>query len=61
MIVLAFFGAFLVLMVVAAMIYDRRARRRGLRPGVSERDVLKREGTANYPGGDSGAAGGLGL
>ena len=37
---LAFFGGFLVLMVVAAMIYDRRARRRGLRPGVSERDVL---------------------
>jgi hypothetical protein len=61
MIVLAFFGGFLVLMVVAAMFYDRRARRRGLRPGVSERDVLKREGTANYPGGDGGAPGGLGL
>ena len=27
MIVLAFFGGFLVLMVVAAMIYDRRTRR----------------------------------
>jgi hypothetical protein len=32
------------LALVAAMIYDRRARRRGLRPGVSERDVLKRDG-----------------
>jgi hypothetical protein len=56
MIVLAFFGGFLVLMLVAAMFYDRRARRRGLRPGV-----LKREGTANYPGGNGGAPGGLGL
>jgi hypothetical protein len=43
MIVLAFFGVFLVLMVVAAMIYDRRVRRRGLRPGVSERELLKRD------------------
>ena len=43
MIVLAFFGAFLVLMVVAAMFYDRRVRRRGLRPGVSERELLKRD------------------
>ena len=42
MIVLAFFGAFLALMVVAAMSYDRRVRRRGLRPGVSERELLKR-------------------
>ena len=50
MIVLAFFGGFLVLMVVAAMFYDRRARRRGLRPGVSGREVLKRKGTADYPG-----------
>jgi hypothetical protein len=43
MIVLAIFGGFLVLLLVAAMIYDRRARRRGLRPGVSERELLKRE------------------
>lgn len=43
MIVLAFFGAFLVLMVFAAMFYDRRVRRRGLRPGVSERELLKRD------------------
>jgi membrane protein implicated in regulation of membrane protease activity len=43
MIVLAFFGAFLVLMVVAAMFYDRRVRRRGSRPGVSERELLKRD------------------
>ena len=35
--------AFLVLMVVAAMFYDRRVRRRGLRPGVSERELLKRD------------------
>jgi hypothetical protein len=49
MIVLAFFGGFLVLMLVAAMFYDRLARRRGLRPGVSEREVLKREGTSDYP------------
>jgi len=48
MIVLAYFGGFLVLIVVAAMFYDRRARRRGLRPGVSERDVLKREGKSPY-------------
>ena len=41
MIVLAFFGGALVLMLVAAVIYDRRVRRRGLRPGVSEREVLK--------------------
>ena len=43
MIVLAFFAGFLVLMVVAAMFYDRRVRRRGLRPGVSERELLKRD------------------
>ena len=43
MIVLAFFAGFLVLMVVAAMFYDRRAWRRGLRPGVSERELLKRD------------------
>ena len=55
MIVLAFFGGILVLMLAAAVIYDRRARRRGLRPGVSERDVLKREGTA--PGSDGGVGG----
>jgi hypothetical protein len=61
MIVLAFFGGFLMLMLVAAMFYDRRARRRGLRPGVSERDVLKREGTSIYPGGGDGPPGGLGL
>jgi hypothetical protein len=41
MIVLAFFGGLLVLMVVAAMIYDRRARRRGLRSGVPERELSK--------------------
>jgi hypothetical protein len=33
MIVLAFLGGVLVLMLVAAVFYDRRARRRGLRPG----------------------------
>jgi hypothetical protein len=59
MIVLAFFGGVLVLMLVAAVIYDRRARRRGLRPGVSEREILKREGTAD-PGGDSMYGGGVG-
>jgi hypothetical protein len=57
MIVLAFFGGFLVLMLVTAMIYDRRARRRGLRPGVPEREVLKREGTSNYPSSDGGPGG----
>jgi hypothetical protein len=50
MIILALFGGFLVLMLVAAMFYDRRTRRRGLRPGVSERDVQIREGTSD-PGG----------
>jgi hypothetical protein len=60
MIVLAFFGGFLVLMIVAAMFYDRRARRRGLRPGGSEREVLKREGTSNYPSSDGGTPGALG-
>ena len=53
MIVLAFFGGILVLGVIAAMIYDRRARRRGLRPGVSEHDILKGGG-----GGDIGGFGG---
>jgi hypothetical protein len=33
MIILAFFAGILVLGVVAAMVYDRRARRRGLRTG----------------------------
>jgi len=33
LIVLAFFGGVLVLMLVAVVFYDRRARRRGLRPG----------------------------
>ena len=61
MIILAFFGGFLVLMLVAAMFYDRRARRRGLRPGVQERDVLKRWGTGNAPGGQDGPPGDLGL
>jgi hypothetical protein len=59
MIVLAFFGGVLVLMLVAAVIYDRRARRRGWRPGVSERDALIREGTSE-PGGDSLYGGGVG-
>ena len=49
MIVLAFFGGFLVLGLVAAVFYDRRARRRGLRPGVSDRDVAIREGKSGYP------------
>ncbi|HEY1323766.1 MAG TPA: hypothetical protein VGF32_26145 [Streptosporangiaceae bacterium] len=48
MTVLAFFGGFLVLMVAAAMIYDRRTRRRGLRPGVSEREISKIEGKPPY-------------
>jgi hypothetical protein len=41
MIVLAFFGGVLVLALAAAVFYDRRARRRGLRSGVSEREVNK--------------------
>jgi hypothetical protein len=42
MIVLAFFGGVLVLLLGAAVFYDRRARRRGLRPGVSKREMMKR-------------------
>ena len=57
MIVLAFFAGFLALMLVAAVVYDRRVRRRGLRPGVSEREMLKREGTSGYPGGEGGPGG----
>jgi hypothetical protein len=56
-IVLAFFGGVLVLVLAAAVFYDRRARRRGLRPGMSERDVAIREGTS-APGGDSSMHGG---
>ena len=52
MVVLAFFGGFLVLMVVAAMFHDRRARRRGLRPGVSVHDIPS--------GGGGGVGGGVG-
>jgi hypothetical protein len=52
MIILAFFGGILVLGVVAAMFHDRRARRRGLRPGVSPRDIRH--------GGGGGGVGGVG-
>jgi hypothetical protein len=55
MIVLAFFGGFLVLMVVAAMFHDRRARRRGLRPGVSVHDIPS--GSVDIPSGGSGVGG----
>jgi hypothetical protein len=48
MIVLAFFGGFLVLMLVAAAFYDRRVRRRGLRPGVRDSDIAEREGKPGY-------------
>jgi hypothetical protein len=57
MIVLAFFGGVLVLGLVAAVFYDRRVRRRGLRPGVSSRDVEIREGTTGIPGSDGGVGG----
>ena len=57
MIILAFFGGILVLGVVAAVIHDRRARRRGLRPGVSGREVEKRQGS-EYHGGGGGNVGG---
>ena len=57
MIVLAFFAGVLVLMLAAAVLYDRQARRRGLRPGVSEREVTKRQGTADIPTGDRGRGG----
>jgi hypothetical protein len=53
MIVWAFVGAILVLGVAAAVFYDRRARRRGLRPGVSPRDIRH--------GGGDGAGGGNAL
>jgi len=53
MIILAFFGGILVLGVVAAVIHDRRARRRGLRPGVSPRDIHQAGG-----GGGIGGTGG---
>jgi len=42
MIVLAFFGGIIVLALAAAVFYDRRTRRRGLRSGVSEREMMKR-------------------
>ena len=58
MIALAFLGGVLVLMLVAAAVYDRLARRRGLRPGVWGRDVAKREGTSDFHGG-GGNVGGL--
>jgi len=60
MIILAVFAGVLVLMLAAAVFYDRRARRRGLRTGVSGRDVSIREGTSDQgqsPG--SGGAGGV--
>jgi hypothetical protein len=60
MIVLAFFGGILVLMLAAAVIYDHRARRRGLRPGVPSPDVAKRTGSDFPYGGDSVGGGGLG-
>jgi hypothetical protein len=53
MIVLAFVGGILVLGIVAAVFYDRRARRRGLRPGVSPRDI-------RHGGGGGGGGGNAG-
>jgi hypothetical protein len=52
MIVLAFVGGILVLGVVAAVFYDRRARRRGLRPGVSPRDI-RHDGGGGAGGGNA--------
>ena len=52
MIILAFFGGILVLGVVAAVIHDRRARRRGLRPGVSPRDI-RHDGGGGAGGGNA--------
>jgi hypothetical protein len=52
LIVLAFFGGILVLGVVAAVFHDRRARRRGVRPGVSPRDI--------HQAGGGGGIGGVG-
>jgi hypothetical protein len=57
MIVLAFFGGVLVLVLGAAVFYDRRARRRGLRPKAPDRDVAIREGTSDYPSGGGGVGG----
>jgi hypothetical protein len=48
-IVLAFFGGFLALMLAVAVFYDRRMRRRGLRPGVRDSDIAEREGKSGYP------------
>jgi hypothetical protein len=54
MIVLAVIGGIFVVGLAAAALYDRRARRRGLRAGVSTRDVEIRQGTSDFPsvGGD---------
>jgi len=41
MIILAFFGGILVAAVVAAVIYDHRARRRGWRVGVSSDEAFQ--------------------
>ncbi len=60
MIVLAFFGGILVLVLAAAVFYDHRARRRGLRPGVPSRDVANsptREGTSDFPYSGGGVGG----
>jgi hypothetical protein len=56
MIVLAFFGGVLVLMLAAAVFYDRRVRRRGLRPGPT-RDVAQGEGMSDFPGMGHGVGG----
>jgi hypothetical protein len=59
MIALAFFGAVLVLMLAAAVFYDRRVRRRGLPPGPTRGDVALGEGMSDFPGGaGSGGVGG---
>jgi hypothetical protein len=50
MTVLAFFGGILVLGVVAAVIYDRRARRRGLRTGISPHDISSGSGDGGIGG-----------
>jgi hypothetical protein len=52
MIILAFFGGILALGIVAAVFYDRRARRRGLRSGVSEHEI--RKGGGSHGGGVGG-------
>jgi hypothetical protein len=48
MIVLAFFGVVVVLVLVVAVFYDLRARRRGLRLGMRQSDIAERKGKSEY-------------